>query len=253
MAGQSDQDTTLPDDAAIQHEAWMNLPKKLFATFFTLDALFVLLYLGAVALHLSHSRYFVLVDLDAEANPPSWYSGAQLFLISIGYFMLASRLIPSRTKVRSLRPLWMAMGLGFAFLSMDEVGSIHERIGSLLYELRVFNHIPFTDQWMWVYVIIAIVLLVAFYKQLILVWREWRVETVLFLIGFVVLALGAFVLEGLHLWHHLHHFWIFAEVALEEGLEMLGATILLLPVFRVLSYAMTSEPDSQEVAAAPAE
>ena len=240
------------DEEQGRREAWQQLPRRLFATFLTLDALFVLLYLVAAALQFSHSRYFVLVNLDAEANPPSWYSGAQLLFIAIGYWVLASRLIPERPKVATLRPLWTVMGVGFVLLSMDEVGSVHERIGSLLYKLKVFNHLGFGDQWMWLYVLIAVALVLIFRKQLVLAWVEWRPQVLMFVLGIAVLVFGAFVMEAIHL-RFAHHFYggrLFAQIALEEGCEMLGATILLLPVFRILSWVMTSGGDSADAGSA---
>jgi hypothetical protein len=250
MADGSAGHATRFDVAEPQREAWRRLPRQLFATLLALDAVFVLLYLGAVAVHLAHSRYFILFNLDAEANPPSWYSGTQLFLVAIGFFVLASRLIPERHKVAILRPLWLVLGIGFTLLSMDEIGSIHERIGSLLWKLQIFNRIGFGDQWMWLYAIFGVVLVLIYRKQIVLVWREWRFEVLLFVVGFAVLVLGAFVIEAIHLRFasHFHGIWNYLEVAVEEGFEMLGATILILPAFRILSSAMTSAPDPQDTA-----
>ena len=234
----------LLDQDGTQRQSWHRLPDVLFKTFLTFDVLFVVLYALAVALRFTHSRYFGLVDLDAEANAPAWYSGVQLFVVAIGFYALWSRLIPQRRKIEILRPLWILLGVAFTFLSMDEVASIHERIGSLLWHAKVFNHMGLGDQWMWLYVVIAIVLIVVYRKQLAIVWHEWPSETKMFVFGFAVLIFGGVILEAVHLRlaHHIIGYWNNVEIAFEEGLEMLGATILLVPVFRTLAYAVTGEP-----------
>ena len=233
----------LLDGGGAQRQSWRRLPDRLFKTFLTFDVLFVVLYALAVALRFTHSRYFAFVDLDAEANAPAWYSGTQLFMVAIGFYALWSRLIPQRRKVEILRPLWILLGVAFTFLSMDEVASIHERLGSLLWHAKLFNHMGFGDQWMWLYVVIAVVLILIYRKQLAIVWHEWPSETLLFVFGFAVIIFGGVIMEAVHLRlaHHIIGYWNNVEVAFEEGLEMLGATIVLVPVFRTLAYAVTGE------------
>jgi len=246
-------DPNLLDATDAQRQAWLKLPERIFWTFLAFDGVFVAVYLfSAFVLHAQHSKLFLFVNLDAEANPPAWYSGIQLFVIAIAFFVVWSRLVPERRKITPLRPLWLLLGIGFAYLSADEIGQIHEQLsyaGYLLHlNARLGGHALFGDRWEWLYLAIGVILLIAFWKQLALVSRDWRSESIWFVVGFVLLFFGAFVMEAIHIRFHRRFFFgwrEYLEIAFEEGIEMVGATILLLPVFRVLSQAVTSPPETQ--------
>jgi hypothetical protein len=65
-------------------------------------------------------------------------------------------------------------------------------------------------------------------------------------LGFAVLASGAFAAEMAQIirrWQGLGHL---LEISVEEWLEMFGAKILVLPAYRILSYVMTSDPEPRE-------
>jgi hypothetical protein len=98
------------------------------------------------------------------------------------------------------------------------------------------------------YSLIAICLVLLFSKQLVRAWREWRREALLFALGFMVLASGAFITEMVHIMFRMEGMRLLLEVGVEEWLEMLGAAILVLPAYRILAYAMSSDPDSQDEA-----
>ena len=243
---QESQVAAAPENADLQKRAWRKLPKRLFITLVALDTFFVGVYLYFVAFGRHKSLLFQVFNLDREANVPSWYAGTQLFLIAIGYLVLGSRLIPDRRKVAVLRPLWILMGVGFTLLSADEVGALHERMGHALKHMKVFSF-RYLDQWMVLYLLIAVCIALIFSKQLLRVWKEWRFEVLLFLLGFAVLASGAFVAEIAQIsrrWVGTRHL---LQIGVEEWLELVGATILTLPAYRILSYAMTSDPDSDQI------
>jgi len=231
--------------ADAQLAAWRSLPKRLFFALATFDTLFVGVFFAFILLGRNSSQLFTLFNLDKEANLPSWYAGMQLFLIAIGYLVLGSRLVPDRRKAAALRPLWLMLGVGFTLLSADEVGAVHERMGHTLWHLKFFNF-RYLDQWMVLYSLIAIVLILVFSKQLLMAWREWRLEVLLFVLGFGVLASGAFVAEIAQIsrrWVGTRHL---LEIGVEEWLELFGATILALPAYRILSYVMTAAPDPED-------
>lgn len=235
-----------------QRLAWGALPKRLFVAFSAFDALFVLAYFALVAAHTSSESLFQILNLDKEATLPSWYSGMQYFVVAIGYLVLGSRLVPDRRRVRVLRPLWLALGIGFTLLSADEVGAAHERMGRALrrfdlFDAHIFN-VKGLDQWMVLYALIGICLMLVFSRQILRAWREWRFEVLLFCLGFTVLACGAFVTEMAQIMLRLEGKLFLLEVGIEEWLEMFGVTILILPAYRILSYAMISEPDTEDSA-----
>jgi hypothetical protein len=234
--------TAIPTSVDPQRAAWLALPKWLFLVFAAIDIFFVLFYFAGIAMGWDSSKLFELFNVDMEANLPSWYAGTQLFIVAIGYLVLGSRLVPDRRKTAALRPLWLMLGIGFTVLSADEVGKLHERIGNWMLRHRVFSF-HYLDQWMVLYLIIAGVLLVIFGKQLIRACREWPLEAFLFLLGFMVLACGGFAAEMIQVlrrYQGARHLFL---LGMEEWTEMLGVTILVLPAYRILSYAMTAEPD----------
>ena len=246
-----------PDSTAIsngvdrQRAAWLALPKWLFLVFGAIDTFFVLFYFAGIAMGWETSKLFDLFNVDMEANLPSWYAGTQLFIVAIGYLVLGSRLVPDRRKTAALRPLWLMLGIGFTVLSADEVGKLHERVGNWMLQHRVFSF-HYLDQWMVLYLIIAGVLLVIFGRQLFRACREWPLEAFLFLLGFLVLVSGGFAAEMVQIlrrYQGMRHLFL---LGMEEWTEMLGVTILILPAYRILSYAMTAAPES-EAKAPPAE
>jgi hypothetical protein len=68
------------------------------------------------------------LDLDAEANLPTWYSSTQLCLVAILFGAVAYRGADSSRRGRVLTGLVAA---AFLLLSMDETASIHEWLGKL--------------------------------------------------------------------------------------------------------------------------
>ena len=225
----------------VQRAAWRALPGRLFGLLLSLDTFFVGVFLALVVLNQRRTVLFTAFDLDLEANAPSGYSAFQLFLVAIGFLVLGSRLIPERRRAAMLRPLWRVLGVGFTLIALDEVGKIHERMP--IWRLRVFN-VGRIDPWMTMYSVIAVVLAVLLFKQVLLAWREWRPQMMLFLLGIGVLGAGALGLEGVQIIMKWQGPMRYFEVAAEEGLEMLGASILALAVYRVLSVVMTSDSES---------
>ena len=242
---QDSQTAVASDDAELQRAAWRALPRRLFIALTALDTLFVAAYLALIALGRHKNELFVLFNLDKEANLPSWYAGTQLFIVAIGYLVLGSRLIPVRRKTAILRPLWLLMGVGFTFLSADEVGAVHERMSRPLMRMKVFNF-HYLDQWMVLYLLVAAVIIIVFGRLFLWFWREWRTEVMLFALGFGVLAGGAIAAEMVHISRNMEGMRLLLEVGVEEWLEMFGVTILILPAYRILAYAMGSEPGTDE-------
>ena len=243
--------TAVSDSVDRQRAAWLALPKRLFFVLGAIDTLFILFYFAGIAMGWNASKLFELFNVDVEANLPSWYAGTQLFIVAIGYLVLGSRLVPDRRKTAVLRPLWLMLGIGFTVLSADEVGMLHERVGNWMLHHKVFSF-HYLDQWMVLYLIIAGLLLLIFGKQLFRACREWPLEALLFLLGFMVLASGGFAAEMMQILRRYQGGRHLFLLGMEEWTEMLGVTILILPAYRILSYAMTAAPES-EAAAPPTE
>ena len=171
-----------------------------------------------------------LWDLTVEGNVPSWYSGTQLVLIGALMLGLAANLPRKRASTVVL----VLTGLLFAFLSLDELVSLHEKFGRFLEDLgpeRGDTAFGVTGVW-FIVVAPAFVLVVAglAYAGRELITGRRRVQ-LLYLAG-LVLFVGSFA--GLEL---LVNFVSEREreiEVLEETGEMFGATVLLWATYELL-------------------
>jgi len=169
-----------------------------------------------------------LFDLDGEGNLPAWFSSVQLFLIGL-VFLLRSR---QPDPVHSPSPLFLLMvSAGFIFLSADEAASIHEKISVL------FKHVEWMPRfkgdhglWVFIYTFIGLILLLANFRTLASMWNRYRHATSIMAIGMVFVLFGVIGLEAIS-YQFLRDgstpLLYSAEVALEEFLEMSGASVTL--------------------------
>lgn len=90
------------------------------------------------------TRY--LWNLDSEANVPTWFSSMQLATVGLGVSGLAALGIGGRMEKRAL----VLAGFGFLVLSLDELISLHEKLGRGIEELtgaRGTTAFDVTGQW----------------------------------------------------------------------------------------------------------
>lgn len=169
-----------------------------------------------------------LFDLDGEGNIPAWFSSVQLFLIGLLFFLNSRRFDPDHTP----SPLFLLMvSAGFIFLSADEVASIHEKLSV------VFKHVEWIPRfkgdhglWVFIYAIIGLILLLANLRAFVAMWNRYRHATSIMAIGMGFFLLGGVGLEAIgyqFLRSGSTPLLYSAEVALEEFLEMSGASITL--------------------------
>jgi hypothetical protein len=80
--------------------------------------------------HLSGQRGLVpLLSLSYEGNLPTWFSSALLLCAAALLGLIAADV---RQRGERFLPHWIALALGFAYISLDEVVSIHESAGALV-------------------------------------------------------------------------------------------------------------------------
>lgn len=177
-------------------------------------------------------------DLDAEMSVASWFSASQLLVIGL----LALVAAPFSRRPRWPSPLFCTVvGLGFIFLSMDEAAMVHERITDVG---RSHAWVPrFDDRhgtWIFAYGLVGLGLLAAFRRDILTVLRHHRRVALLMGGGFAVLVAGAVGVEV------MGYYGLIAspplQVAMEEFLEMFGATLILLGAVEFLNRTVTLAP-----------
>lgn len=69
-----------------------------------------------------------LFDVDEEESIPTWFSSALLLLTSVVLFVTASL---TRQMKGSNAAYWSGLGLGFGFMSVDEIAGFHETLNTV--------------------------------------------------------------------------------------------------------------------------
>ncbi len=105
----------------------MSVP-RFIAVLFAVDIAFGVVYLGYFLIGHPYEPLAKVIDLDGEANLPTWYSSMQWFCVAYVLWVFAVRHIV-RSQVRS----WFLIIVPMVFLlfSVDEVATLHEHIGVL--------------------------------------------------------------------------------------------------------------------------
>jgi hypothetical protein len=169
-----------------------------------------------------------LFDLDGEGNIPAWFSSVQLFLIGL-IFLLRNR----QTDLdHSPSPLFFLMvSTGFIFLSADEVASVHEKISVTLKHVEYMPRFKGDHgMWIFIYALICVILFLATFRSLAAMWNRYRHATFMMAVGMGIAVLGGVFLEVISyqfLRGGLTPLLYSVEVALEEFLEMSGASVML--------------------------
>jgi hypothetical protein len=169
------------------------------------------------------------IDLDGEANLPTWWSSMQMMMAALLTATFARRYIkPSDIKswLLALPPLTLIA------MSCDEVAQIHERIGGHSDALlpggsranTVFVH---TGIWMFIIGIPFIIYMTGLMWYLRSYFRVAPGSLRRYAIGMTVFLFGALVMDGLgNLWDR-PSFGYSMEVLIEETCENVGMTIII--------------------------
>ena len=209
---------------------------KLFAVLLLFEACLVLIYLFDVFAGMPRPVH-ILFDLDAERTIPAWFSSAQLSCI--GLVLLLSRFWPQQPHPE-VAWFFLFTGLGFLFLSIDEAFELHEKVTGLL---RPFEWIPrFRGNhgiWIPIYLIVMILLAFLFRHAIAALFQAYPRRIRIVLAGLAVFFIGAVGMEVISYQYvrplGQSSIWYKLEVALEEFLEMAGASLVL---YGVLSGAL---------------
>lgn len=175
-----------------------------------------------VVLHLLFSQRLELFHLDHERTIPAYFSGAQLVAIaalSLGLHLLA--------KTRGEKILLGINAFFFLMLGFDEISELHENI---TYYLVVYIKpwLAFrTLTYMWLVffgpaIVGAFAFFAIFLKRILRVHtasRAWYLSGIACFAGAIFLELASGLIRAK---------WFYPiEIPLEEGLEIVGATLIL--------------------------
>ena len=206
----------------------MSTPVKLTALALVLvDVILILGYFVSISGADIGVTLFHLLDLDGEKSLAMWFSSAQLFVAG-ALFAFAS-VSPSGNSERLFCALWAAALL---FLSADEALGFHEAISRVFREVSVLprfsgNH----GIWIPIYTAVGLLFLGIIAKPAVRLWRRGNGGIGLLFAGLAIFVCGAVVLEimsygelrapGSRRLYRL-------QVAVEEGLELIGISVILL-------------------------
>ncbi|MCB1885457.1 MAG: hypothetical protein KDG89_15925 [Geminicoccaceae bacterium] len=203
-----------------------------------LRAVLLLAVLGAAAaLARDHFGYkslygFVpLFDLDAEGTIPSFFSALLLLSAAILLGLVAT----ARTDFeRRWRHRWGLLAVGFAYLSLDEMVGIHERLNRPIREM--LGEPGFATAWVAPGVAVVLVLAVLYLPFLLALPRRHALAFVaagcLYLFGALALeAVAGEIIEAMGKATLLYH----SEVVAEESCEMLGVVFFIGALLRYLA------------------
>lgn len=206
----------------------------LFLSVASLVAQFVMFVWG----HEGFLALLVTLNASEDANVPTWYSSFALLLCSI---LLALIAVDKRKRDDAYALHWNILSVIFLVLSVDEVATIHEKLGTEALGFTTGG--LFYNSWVVYGIVFVLVVMVAYLRFLIHLPKRTRL---LFLVAGVVFVAGAVGTEMLSAglissygagdWNSLpDNIKIVGalEGFLEELLEMSGVTIF---IFALLSY-----------------
>jgi hypothetical protein len=207
--------------------------RKLLLTLVCLEFLLVVIYGTDAWIQGPDGQMHSLLDLDAEGNLPAWFSSFQLALITIGWWVLAAR---CRTTQRPSRRFLRTCGGFFLLLSIDETAMLHERITESLgsryldwVPVYLSNHIGEAI----VCVLVVLMCVAGVFPHVRGLWQMSRGASLIGAAGCAIYVMGAAVLEsiGYKMLRAASTPSLYrVEVAAEEFLEMLGASLILYAV-----------------------
>lgn len=166
---------------------------------------------------------FGFFNLDHDLTIPVWYSTV-LLLTCAGLLGLIA--ISVRINNEPYARHWLALAIIFAYISLDEMLSLHERLTEVLQAtLNTSGLLNFA----WVIVGIPLVILFALVYSRFLLHLSPQIRSKFIIAGiiFVSGALGVEILGGAYLDQNGVNTGYYVLVAIEELLEMIGTIYFL--------------------------
>lgn len=183
-------------------------------------------------------------DLDSEVSVPTWFSASQLLVAGILMCLMSDY---------AGRHGWpsaffcLTVGVGFIALSADEASGIHERLTYLAG--RYAPWVPMVQghraAWIFLYGVTGAAFMVLHRRNLLMMWRNHRQASMVMAGGFATIAAGGVLVEvaGFYALVPIES----VQVALEEFLEILGGSIILVGAMIFLSSAARLTPQAYDI------
>ena len=199
------------------------------ALLFIIDAALAVMFILNYWLGQPFEKANIFLDLDGEANLPTWFSSMQWLLCSCAWGLFAFRRFnPQKPSTWTLLT-WPSI---FLLFSLDEVAQLHEwlgwKIGQIFFDgSRVHSFFWLTNMWM---ILLGIPFTIVIITLVRVSWRYFTerpgipVKVCAGLFLFIVSAMGFEALSNIVA--HAGNLPIF-EVVFEESGEMASQTILL--------------------------
>jgi hypothetical protein len=211
----------------------LTLPKRVFISAVICELVLVGIYLFDVATASRFQTLHSLFDLDSEGNIPAWFSSSQLFCVAIAFWSCALR------KKRPSKLFFALAGLAAVYASSDETAQIHERVTALMGQ-RYVDWLPAYAAHNFLLVMVAVALLLTICQFLaddvLILWNNYRRAMLLAMLGVVIGLTGGMGVEtvGYKLFQgHTESLWYKLEVAVEEFMEMVGGSLVLVSALKL--------------------
>lgn len=166
-----------------------------------------------------------LFDFDGEFNLPSLFSFGLITSNALILFLIAKHSAVSQQE----RNYWSLLRYVFLFLAFDELMSIHERVGLILYS-KMPNAFFLSDSRFWILPMSILLLLFAVYFFRFFWNLPPQLRLRFLLAGLVYLggAIGVETLGDIYMWYHdKPDFYYGLLSSLEELMEMVGMILFL--------------------------
>lgn len=213
------------------NEIIKKMPRGIAALFLA-DIALCIAYIIDVAMDSPCAELSRLLDLNGESSVASWYSSMQLFCVCIVSGIFSHQNFKKNRK----SCLLVCLPILFLLMSIDESVQIHEWLALksdvLLSEGgRIGTSFRNTGIWMFVIGIPFLIIFLLFACSLRQFFSHNLSSLLKLVAGMIIMLIGALGFEtisnfvGGTFWH--------IEVCFEEGLEMVGVTVMLWAIYDV--------------------
>lgn len=210
---------------------FINVNKSLVVLILTLIAgsLLICSILGQLLLQSTPPRHIQGIinffNLAAEGNLPTYYSS---FLLLFSALLLFVIIIKEKSDKSPDVPYWVILTIGFLYLSLDEMLTLHESFSLFVREVTNYSgQGVFRSPWVIAGTIIVVLLLLVFIRFLIHLKPKTRF--VFLLAGFLYFGgtIGFEIIENVYADAYGQDLMYSMLQNLEEGMEMAGIIVFI--------------------------